>query len=91
MEPLEARLKKTGKERKFQDIDAKIEEAINFNRTKMTLEFNCQESASIEPFAVKRSDQVKWATRFLSGKILMFAKLSVMSFIYEMLQTFCFS
>ena len=29
-------------------------------------------------------------SRFLSGKMLMFAKLSLVSFIYEMLETFCF-
>ena len=56
----------------------------------MVLEFNCQESASIKSIAVKRSDDVELTTRSLPGKMLMFAKLSLMSFIYEMLETFCF-
>ena len=56
----------------------------------MILEFNCQESVSIKYFAVKQSNQVKLTTRFLSGKMLMFAKLTLMSFVYEMLETFCF-
>ena len=45
----------------------------------MILEFKCQESASVKPFAVKKNDQVKLTTRFLSEKML--AKPSLMSFI----------
>ena len=56
----------------------------------MIFQFNCQESALIKSFAVKQSNQVKLTTRFLSGKLLMFAKLSLRSFIYEMLETFSF-
>ena len=39
---------------------------------------------------VKQSDHVNLTTRFLSRKMLMFGKLSLMSFIYNMLETFCF-
>lgn len=76
---------KSVKKRTFLDIDAKIEEAINSNRTKMVLEFNFQEPASIKSFVKKQSSHVKLTTRFLSGKMPMFSKLSLMSFIYEML------
>ena len=51
----------------------------------MILEFNSLESASIKSIAVKQSDQVTLTTRFLSGEMLMFAKLSLMSFTYKML------
>ena len=90
IDSLEARLEKNGKTRKYLDIDAKIGEAVNSNRTKVVLEFNCQGSASVKSFTVKQSDCVKLTTRFLSGKMLMFAKLSLIFFIYEMLKTFCF-
>ena len=56
----------------------------------MILEFNNRESTSIKSFAVKKRDHIKVAPRFLSGKMLMFAKRSLMSFIYEVLETFCF-
>ena len=56
----------------------------------MVPDFSCQESASIKSFALKESNHVKLITRFLSGKILIFAKLSLMSFMYEMLETFSF-
>ena len=77
-----AKLKNTGKKIKFHDIDAKIEEAVNSNKTKTILELNFQESASIKSFAVKQSEQVKLTTRFLFGKMLIIVKLSLMSFIY---------
>ena len=56
----------------------------------MIFDLNCEESASIKSFAITKNDQVRVTTRFLSGKMLMFAKLSLMSFIYEIIETFCF-
>ena len=53
IDSLVAKLKNTGKKIKFHDIDAKIEEAVNSNKTKTILELNFQESASIKSFAVK--------------------------------------
>ena len=85
-----AKLKKTGEKIKFHDIDVKIEEAVNSNKTKTILELNFQESASIKSFAVKQSEQVKLTTKFLFGKMLIIVKLSLMSFIYEMLEMLCF-
>ena len=38
----------------------------------------------------KEKKQVRSTTRFLSGKVLMFAQLSLMSFICDILETFCF-
>ena len=76
--------------RKFHDRGSKIQETVNSKRRKMILEFNNQEATSIKVFAVKISNHVKVTRRFLSGKMLMFAKLSLMSFIYKILETFCF-
>ena len=56
----------------------------------MIIEFNSHESVSIKSFVVKKNDRIKVTTRFLSGKMLMFAKLLLMSFIYKVLETFCF-
>ena len=48
----------------------------------MIVDFNCEESASIKSFAIKKKkkekkDQFKVTTRFLSRKMLMFTKLSL--------------
>ena len=62
---------------------------MDYRKTKIILEFSNQGPASIKSFAAKKV-KVKGTTRFLSDKMLMFAKLSIMSFIYEVLETFCF-
>ena len=51
---LEAKRKKSGKKRKYHDIEKKIEETTKSKKTKMILKFNCRESASIKSFAVKK-------------------------------------
>lgn len=56
----------------------------------MVLDFNDRESASIKSFAVKKKNEIKVTTRFMSGKLLMFAKLSLKSFIYSLAEIFCF-
>ena len=56
----------------------------------MVIQFNDRESASIKSFAIKKRRQIKVTTRFMSGKLLMFSKLSLKSFIYEIAETFCF-
>ena len=56
----------------------------------MVVEFNNKESASIKSFAVKKRNEIKASRRFMSGKLLMFAKLSLKSFIYDLTETFCF-
>ena len=78
------------KKRKFFDIDQKIKNSIKSKTTKILIDFNCLDSASIQSFAVKKNNNVKLTTRFLSGKMLMFVKLSLMSFIYELVETFYF-
>ena len=57
----------------------------------MIVEFNDHESASIKSFAVKKRNLIKVTSRFMSGKLLMFAKLSLKSFIYELSKTMYFS
>ena len=81
---------KNKRKRKFKYIDEKIAESFDPRKTKMVVEFNDHESASIKCFAVKKRSVTKVTTRFMSRKLLMFAKLSLMSFIYEAIETFCF-
>lgn len=56
----------------------------------MIVDFCAEEAIIIKSIAVKERQEVQVTTRFLPGKMLMFAKLSLMSFIYEVLETFCF-
>ena len=56
----------------------------------MLIDFTCLDSPSIQSFAIKKNDKVKLTTRFLSGKMPMFSKLFLMSFIYDLVETFYF-
>ena len=58
--------------------------------TKTIYEFHPQHSVSIKTIGVKQSDIVKPSTRFSTGKMLMFAKLTVKSFIYNFCEAFMF-
>ena len=50
----------------------------------MVVEFNNRESASIKSFAVKKGNEIKVTAQFMSAKLLMFAKLSLKSLIYDL-------
>ena len=56
----------------------------------MIVEFNNHESASIKSFAVKKINTIKATNRLMNGKLIMFAKFSLKSFIYESSKTMCF-
>ena len=78
---------KKAKKRKFQSVKEKILDCQDPRKTKMIIEFNDGESASVKSFAVKKKNVIKATTRFMSGKLLMFAKLSLKCFIYTLIET----
>ena len=51
----------------------------------MLNEFNDLESSSVKTIAVKSQTNVKCSSRFMSGKLL-FAKLSLKSFVYSLVE-----
>ena len=59
-----------------------IESVIGFNRNNSNI---------VRSLAVKRKDVVKVATRFMSVNLLMFARVSIGSFTYNVRDAFCFS
>ena len=87
---MEDRRKRLGKKRAFHNIADKIDQLSKSRTTKMIVDFCVEDSASIKSFAVKEKKEVGATMRFLSGKMLMFGKLSLMSFIYKMLEKFYF-
>ena len=81
---------KNRRKRKHQDINLKITESLDPRKTKMVVELNNHDFASIKSFAVKMRSNIMVSTRFLSGKMLMFTKLLLKCFIYDLVETFCF-
>ena len=59
------------------------------NKSKSVIEFDSV--SSIKSVTIQTSPNVKITTRFMKGKTLMFAKTSVISFVYDMNDVFCFS
>ena len=82
--------KRQGKKRVFHKIDEKIDNAAKSRTTKMIVDFCAEEAVFFKSFAITEKEKVQVTTRFLSGKMLMFAKFSLMSFTCEMPETFCF-
>ena len=56
----------------------------------MIMEFNENKSSSVKSIAVKSETNIKCTSRFMSGKLLMFAKLSLKDFIYSLVELFCY-
>ena len=54
------------------------------------IEFDQQNSSSIKAVMVKKKQNIKPTTRFLSGKMLMFAKVSIKSFVCDIIDVFMF-
>ena len=75
----------------LKEVDELIQDLENNKKTKMIYEFHPQHTALIKALGVKPNDSVKPFTRFSTGKMLMFAKLSLESFIYDLCETFIFA
>ena len=53
-------------------------------------DFDKRESNSIKSIAVNSSTTVDVSARFCEGKMLMFGKMSLKSFVYNIIDVFCF-
>ena len=81
---------KKSKKIKIKEIDVRVEDALKKKKFKTIIEFDKSECNSIKSILVKRNDTVNVSSRFIKGKILMFAKLSLKSFVYDMIDVFYF-
>ena len=54
------------------------------------IEFDKNECNSIKSIVIKGNTTIDVSSRFIKGKMLMFAKLSLKSFVYNMIDVFCF-
>ena len=54
------------------------------------IEFDKNECNSIKLIVIKGNTTIDVSSRFIKGKMLMFAKLLLKSFVYDMINVFCF-
>ena len=85
---LDLRHRHVGK--KIDTIENEIEASEDLWKNKMLVELNTPEGSAVKHIAVKPQTNVKCTTRYLAGKMLMFAKLSLKSFIYQLAEVFTF-
>ena len=71
-------------------IEKKINSCSDIRKNRMLIEFNEYKSSSVKSIAVKANTSIKCTTRFMSEKLLMFAKLSLKSFIYSLVELLSF-
>ena len=63
---------------------------IKNKKVKTMIDFDKRESNSIESIVVNSSTMLDVSTRFCKGKMLMFAKMSLKSFVYDIIDVFVF-
>ena len=81
---------KKSKKIKIKEVNAQFEDALKNKRNKTMIDFDKIECNSIKSILIKGSDTVDASSRFIKGKMLMFAKLSLTSFVYDLIDVFCF-
>ena len=66
------------------------DEAYRNQKLKSLIDFNEQYSSSIRFLTEQKDVKVNSTTRFLNGKTLMFSKMSIKSFVYDLIDVFMF-
>ena len=93
-EGLEAAKKLIEKKKKMKrkttliDYFDRIDEAHQKTNVKSLIEFDHSHTNSTKAVIAKQNTSIKPTTRFLSGKMLMFAKVSIKSFVCDMIDVF---
>lgn len=96
MEAIEQISKNKRKRKYFQNkhtvntIENKINNWADLRKNWMVLEFDDLKSWSVKSIAAKNETNIKCTTRFLPGKLLMFANLSLKSFICSLVELLYF-
>ena len=89
-EKFEQKNKKSKKRTKLIDFTDRKNEALTNQKVKSLIDFDEEYSGSIRSIAIENSSKVNLTTRFLNGKMLMFSKLSIKSFVYDLIDVSMF-
>ena len=87
---LDNKKKKMKRKTTLVDYFDRVETAHQKTNVKSLVEFDHSQSNSIKAVIAKQNSNIKPTTRFLSGKMLMFAKVSIKSFVCDMIDVFMF-
>ena len=87
---LKKKLNKNKRRKTLLDYNARKNDALINQKVKSFIDFDDQHSASLESIAIEKTAKINLTTRFSNGKILMFSKVSVKSFVYDIIDVFMF-
>ena len=59
-------------------------------KVKSLIDFDEEYSSSIRSIAIEKSSKINLTTRFLNGKMLILSKVSIKSFVYNLIDIFVF-
>ena len=90
MEAFEKKNKKMKRKRTIVDYLTRHDEAHKNNKIKSIIDFDEEHANSIKSLVIEKKSNVFLTTRFMKGKMLMFAKTSLQTFVYDMMDVFCF-
>ena len=87
---LKKREKTPKKKRTIASYGERMGEANKNIKVKSIIDFESQNSSSIKSMAIKENTTIKITTRFTKEKMLMFSKVSLKSYVYDIIDVFCF-
>ena len=82
--------KKNKKRTKLIDFMDRKNKALTNQKVKSLIDFDEEYTCSIKSVAIEKSSKINLTTRFLNGKMLMFSKVSIKSFVYDLIDVFMF-
>ena len=83
-------MKKKKKRKTLHDDETRKDKVFQNQQVKSLIDFDDKYSSSILSVAIKKSQKINLTTRFLNGKMLMFSKISVKCFVYDLTDVFMF-
>ena len=89
-EKIDGYKKKNKKRTKLVDFSEREKEALTNQKIKNLIDFDEQYSASIKSLSIQKNTKIDLTTRFLNGKMLMFSKVSIKNFVYDIIDVFMF-
>ena len=84
------KMKDYNKLRQQKNLNNKRKKKKKRTKVKSLIDFDEEYSCSISSIATEKSKKVNLTTRFLNGKMLMFRKVSITSFLYDLIDVFMF-
>ena len=89
-EKFEEQQEKNKKRAKLTDFADRKSDAFTNQKIKSLIDFDEQYSCSIRSIAIEKTNKFKLTTRFLNRKMLVFSKVSIKSFVYDLIDIFMF-